>query len=83
MTSTRSPTASTSRARDRVWIILGSDGRHVLVGRHSDPTEEELRQAGDAIAAQGLTGWLAVREGDYYRKRAKVTLLKVRPLTPT
>ena len=83
MSKTHHHSSSKNRTRDRVWIVLASDGRHVLLGRHSDPTEEELQQAGAAIAAQGLAGWLAVREGDYYRKQAKVMLLKVRSLTPT
>ncbi|WP_281177061.1 hypothetical protein [Belnapia moabensis] len=42
MPSTRTPVTPKNRTRDRVWMILASDGRHVLLGRHSDPTEEEL-----------------------------------------
>jgi hypothetical protein len=67
--------------RTRMWIILGSDGRSVIVGRHSDPTAEELTRAGEALAAQGLSGWLAVQEGRYYARRAKINLMKVRTLT--
>ena len=49
-------------------------------GRHSDPTETEISGAEQALVTQGLHGWLAVTEGDYWGKRGKVTLLMVRPL---
>jgi hypothetical protein len=40
------------------WIVLGTDGRHVSLGR-SEPSEAEVASASDALAAQGLSGWLA------------------------
>jgi hypothetical protein len=64
---------------ERRWIVLGEDGRHVTLGRHSDPSADELAQAEAGLAAQGLAGWLAVMEGSYYLKR-KPSLLMVRPL---
>ena len=54
------------------WMVLGSDGRHVSLGR-TKPSEAEVLAAGDALAAQGLSGWLARMQGDYY-SRGKVTL---------
>ena len=54
------------------WIILGADGRHVSVGR-TEPSEAEIATASDALAAQGLSGWLARMQGEYYRRR-KVTI---------
>ena len=54
------------------WIVLGADGRHVSLGR-SEPSEAEVMAASDALAAQGLSGWLARMQGDYY-SRGKVTL---------
>ena len=54
------------------WIVLGADGRHVSLGR-SEPSKAEITAASDALAAQGLSGWLARLEGDYY-SRQKVTL---------
>ena len=54
------------------WMVLGSDGRHVSLGR-TDPSEAEITVASDALAAQGLTGWLARMQGEYYSRR-KVTL---------
>ena len=54
------------------WIVLGADGRHVSLGR-VEPSEAEVKAASDALAAQGLSGWLARMQGDYY-SRGKVTL---------
>ena len=54
------------------WIILGTDGRHVSLGR-TEPSEAEIATASDALAAQGLSGWLARMQGEYY-SRGKVTV---------
>ena len=54
------------------WIVLGTDGRHVSLGR-TEPSEAEIATASDALAAQGLSGWLARMQGGYY-SRGKVTL---------
>jgi hypothetical protein len=54
------------------WIVLGTDGRHVSLGR-TEPSEAEVMAATDALAAQGLTGWLARMQGEYY-SRGKVML---------
>ena len=55
------------------WIVLGADGRHMSLGRATPPTDIEIIAASDALAAQGLSGWLACMQGDYY-SRGKVTL---------
>jgi hypothetical protein len=65
---------------ERHWIILGDDGRHVTVGRHTDPTEQEIARAGDALRATGQGGWLAVTEGDYYSPGRPISVLMVREL---
>ena len=54
------------------WMVLGTDGRHVSLGR-TEPSEAEIATANDALAAQGLSGWLARMHGEYY-SRARVTL---------
>ena len=54
------------------WMVLGTDGRHVSLGR-TEPSEAEIATASDALAAQGLSGWLARMQGEYYSRR-KVTL---------
>ena len=58
------------------WIILGRDGRHVSLGR-TEPSEAEIVTASDALAAQGLSGWLARVQSDYYSRR-RVTLEPLR-----
>jgi hypothetical protein len=54
------------------WIVLGTDGQHVSLGR-TEPSEAGVASASDALAAQGLSGWLARMQGNYY-SRGKVTL---------
>ena len=49
------------------WIVLGTDGRHVSLGR-AEPSEAEIVTASDALAAQGLSGWLARMQGNYYSR---------------
>jgi hypothetical protein len=61
------------------WIALAADGRHVTLGRHTDPTEEEIVATEAALAAQGLAGFLAVLRGVYYGRGA-VELMQVRAL---
>jgi hypothetical protein len=58
------------------WIVLGMDGRHVSLGR-TEPSEVEIATASDALAAQGLSGWLARMQGEYYsRSRISVEPLQ-------
>jgi hypothetical protein len=64
---------------ERRWIVLTEDGRHVTLGRHTDPSPDEIAQAEAGLAAQGLAGWLAVMEGAYYQRR-KPSLMMVQPL---
>ncbi len=54
------------------WIVLGTDGRHVSLGR-TEPSEAEVKTASDALTAQGLSGWLARMQGDYY-SRGKISV---------
>jgi hypothetical protein len=61
-----------SAGREQRWIVLGADGRHVSLGR-SEPSEAQVKATSDALAAQGLSGWLARMQGEYY-SRGKVTL---------
>jgi hypothetical protein len=64
---------------DTRWIVLGTDGRHVSLGRASDPSPQEIEQAETALLQQGLSGWLAVMSGDYFGKTSP-SLMMVRPL---
>ena len=54
------------------WMVLGTDGQHVSLGR-AEPSEAEIATASDALAAQGLSGWLARMQGEYFGRR-RVTL---------
>ena len=68
------------RYRERRWIVLCTDGRHVTIGRHTDPTDDEVLAAERSLSANGLAGWLAVMAGDYYAQSVQPDLMLVRPL---
>jgi hypothetical protein len=61
------------------WIVLGTNGKHVTVGRDTDPTEEEVAVAEAALVARGLAGWLALMKANYY-SRHKPSLSMIRAL---
>ena len=65
--------------RERRWLVLSEDGRHVWLGRAADPSEEEIVGAERALKSAGQAGWLAVSEGAYYGK-GPFSLLRVRAL---
>ena len=66
-------------AKEVRWIALCADGRHSTLGRHTDPSEEEVAGVEANLVAQGLSGWMAVMKGDYYA-RPQPELMMVRPL---
>ncbi len=65
--------------RERRWIVLSETGQHATLGRATDPSEEEIGTAESGLAAQGMSGWLAVTEGIYYSADA-MSVMKVREL---
>ena len=65
---------------ERRWIILAQDGRHVTMGRAAPPSEAEVEAAATALAAQGLAGWLATLDGNYWSRR-RVALAAVQTLS--
>jgi hypothetical protein len=65
-----------SARAQRRWIVLGQDGRHVTLGRAAPPSAEEIAAASKAMEAQGLAGWIATLDGDYWG-RGRVTLAPV------
>lgn len=67
------------RSQERRWVVVAPDGRYVTLGRHSDPSEQEILDAENALRAQGLNGWLAIMEGNPWVGRAP-GLLEVRAL---
>jgi len=68
-----------SKHHERLWIILAADGRHSTVGRDTDPSAEEIAGYEAKMAAQGIEGWLAIAEGDYFARRGRMTLMMVKP----
>ena len=64
---------------ERRWIILAQDDRHVTMGRAAPPSDAEVEAAAAALAAQGLAGWLATLDGNYWSRR-RVTLAPVQTL---
>ena len=67
-------------SREKRWIVLASDGRHVTIGRHVDPTPEMIEQAAFELRKGGLGGWLAITEGRYYEPGDELQVLAIRPL---
>lgn len=60
------------KSAERRWIILAQDGRHVTMGRAAPPSEVEVETTAAALAAQGLAGWLATLDGNYWSRRSVV-----------
>jgi hypothetical protein len=67
--------------REKRWIVLADDGRHSTLGRHTDPSQEEVAKAGDALRAAGMGGWLAMTEGVYY-SAGPLSVMMVREIAP-
>jgi hypothetical protein len=65
-----------SARRERRWIVLGQNGRHVTLGRAAPPSAEEITAARDALHRKGLAGWIATQDGDHWG-RGRVTLAPV------
>jgi hypothetical protein len=62
-------------------MALGQDGRHVWLGRHSDPEQHELDDISAKLDAQGMTAWLAVMRGNFWSAANAREILVVRRLT--
>jgi hypothetical protein len=68
-----------SARRERRWIVLAQDGRHVTLGRATPPSAAEIAAASDALHRQCLAGWIATQDGDYWGRR-RVTLTPVQTI---
>ena len=62
---------TSTAARERRWIVLAENGQHSTVGRQTDPTEDELARAAEALKQIGMGGWLAVTEGHYHHPKSR------------
>ena len=63
------------------WRLVGEDGRHVWLGRDSDPTVNELDSLARQLDGQGTAAWLVVMRGDYWSAEQEPEVLVVRLLT--
>ena len=61
-------------------MLLTQEGYHGWLGRHVDPTAEELERAATSIRERGTAGWLCVTEGVYYDPEHTLKVMLVRPL---
>jgi|LakMenEpi03Aug12_release.lakeMendotaPanAssembly.Ray.scaffolds.fasta_scaffold3349592_2 hypothetical protein len=65
---------------ERRWAAISADGRHVWLGRDSDPTESELASLTGSLSSHGTTAWLAIVEGDYWGRKT-LNVLHVKDLS--
>jgi hypothetical protein len=75
--------ARRSAAQGETFILLGSDGRHVLLGRQCEPDATEVGQIAALLVAKNLGGWVALMTGDYWHRRRRVRLEMVRAAAPS
>jgi len=67
-------------AREKRWSVIADNGAHVWLGRHTDPSEDEIDRFATQLDEQQRAAWLVVREGVYYSK-APLSVIMVRPFT--
>jgi len=72
-----------SAAQREALILLGDDGRHVLLGRHGEPDAGEMARIAALLTASGHGGWVARLCGDYWHRTQRVTLERVQDVAPT
>ena len=64
-------------------ILLGCDGRHVLLGRHAEPDAAEIAKITTALQTKGRGGWFVRMTGDYWHMRRPVRLQVIKEATPS
>jgi hypothetical protein len=65
--------------REKRWVVLAQTGQHSWLGRHSDPSDQELAEVSLHMTQAGLGAWLCVAEGVYWGS-GPYSLLEVRRL---
>lgn len=65
--------------REHRWLVIAFDGRHVTLGRATDPSPEELEHIAGSLREQGMAAWLVVSQGRYHGP-GPLELMMVRPL---
>ena len=66
--------------REKRWMLLASTGNHSWLGRHSDPSDEELYKLAEQLNQLALTGWLCIAEGDYWSDNSHYVVMEVKRL---
>lgn len=64
---------------DPRWVLLTESGEYSTLGRHREPSEEDIAAAESALSRAGRSGWLAVMSHSAY-SRAVPELIMVRSL---
>ncbi|MEN3174931.1 hypothetical protein ABDK75_02765 [Gluconobacter sp. OJA] len=64
------------------WLIIAEDGRHVSLGRHTSPTEDELNVVEKGLLSQGLGGWLVRTMGNYYDRKKSYNIFVEKQIAP-
>ena len=65
------------------FIVLGDDGRHVLLGRAVEPDAAEVATIGAKLAEAGRGGWVVLMRGDYWRRSRRVRLALIQEAAPS
>lgn len=68
--------------REKRWMVLVANGQHSWLGRHSDPSEDELLAVSRAMAKLGTAAWLCMAEGNFWAD-GYYAVLQVKPLNGT
>jgi hypothetical protein len=66
--------------REKRWMLLASTGDHSWLGRHSDPSDEELAKLAGKLNQLALSGWLCIAEGDYWADNGHYAVMEVKRL---
>lgn len=80
MSDAKSWPKKTARQVEVRWMLLAEDGRYGWVGRHTDPSEDEIAAFEASMRERGTPGWLAVHRGDFWDRRSTPELVMVRPM---
>ncbi len=66
-------------ARDPRWVLLTESGEYSTLGRHREPSEEDIIAAESSLVRAGRSGWLAIMSHSVHTL-VPPELLMVRPL---
>lgn len=65
-------------ARDPRWVLLTESGEYSTLGRHREPSEDDIAAAESALARAGQSGWLAVMSHSaHYRGTPELVMVRL------